>query len=82
MEIACRHKVVVRLDFSAGDFVMRGSHKADIYPTRLLGADLVTEIEGAILVGEERTEVQDLEFSIRHLCRFEDDMRKAGIEIP
>jgi uncharacterized membrane protein len=82
VETACRHKAVVRLDFRAGDFIMRGSHKADIYPGRLLGPDLVTGIEGAILVGEERTEVQDLEFSIRHLVEIAVRALSPGINDP
>lgn len=82
VEIACRHKAVVRLDFRAGHFVIRGSHKADIYPGRLLGPDLATEIEGAILVGEERTPVQDLEFSIRHLVEIAVRALSSGINDP
>lgn len=80
--IACRHKSVVRLGFRAGDFVMRGSHKVSIYPGRLLEPDLVAEIEGAILVGEERTEVQDLEFSIRHLVEIAVRALSSGINDP
>ncbi|WP_404400540.1 DUF2254 domain-containing protein [Pelagibacterium halotolerans] len=82
VEIACRHKAVIRLDFRAGHFVIRGSHKADIYPGRLLGPDLATEIEGAILVGEERTPVQDLEFSIRHLVEIAVRALSSGINDP
>lgn len=82
VEIACRHKAVIRLDFRAGHFVIRGSHKADIYPGRLLGPDLATEIEGAILVGEDRTAVQDLEFSIRHLVEIAVRALSSGINDP
>ncbi|WP_018948444.1 DUF2254 domain-containing protein [Thioalkalivibrio sp. ALMg11] len=82
VEIACRHKAVVRLDFRAGDFVMRGSHKASIYPGRLPEPGLVTEIAGAILIGEDRTEVQDLEFSIRHLVEIAVRALSSGINDP
>ena len=82
VDIACRHKAVVRLDFGAGHFVMRRSHKADIYPGRLLGPDLATEIEGAIVVGEERTPVQDLEFSMRHLVEIAVRALSSGINDP
>lgn len=82
VEIACRHKVVVRLDFRAGQFVIRGSQKADIYPGHLLKPDLATEIEAAILVGEERTPVQDLEFSIRHLVEIAVRALSSGINDP
>ncbi len=82
VEIACRHKAVVRLDFRAGHFVIRGSYKADIYPERPLGPDLATEIEGAILIGEERTPVQDLEFSIRHLVEIAVRALSTGINDP
>ena len=80
--IACRHDAVFRLDFRAGHFVMRRSHKADIYPEHLLGPDLATEIEGAILVGEERTPVQDLEFSMRHLVEIAVRALSSGINDP
>ena len=82
VEIACRRKAVVRLDFRAGHFVIRKSHKADIYPGRLLGPDLATEIEGAILVGDERTPVQDLEFSMRHLVEIAVRALSSGINDP
>ncbi|MBS9405542.1 DUF2254 domain-containing protein [Halomonas sp. TRM85114] len=82
VEIACRHKAIVRLDLRAGHFVIRGSHKADIYPASLLGPDLATEIEGAILVGEERTPVQDLEFSMRHLVEIAVRALSPGINDP
>lgn len=82
VEIACRHKAVVRLDFRAGHFVIRGSHKADIYPGSLLGPDLATEIETAILVGEERGSIQDLEFSIRQLVEIAVRALSSGINDP
>lgn len=82
VEIAGRHKAVVRLNFRAGHFVMRASHKADIYPGSLLGPDLAAEIEGAILVGVERTPVQDLEFSIRHLVEIAVRALSSGINDP
>lgn len=82
VEIACRHEAVVRLDFRAGHFVIRGSHKADIYPGHRLGPDLAAAIEGTILVGEERTPVQDLEFSIRHLVEIAVRALSSGINDP
>ncbi|CAM4080890.1 DUF2254 domain-containing protein [Vreelandella rituensis] len=82
VEIACRHKAVIRLDLRAGHFIFRGSHKADIYPGCLLGPDLATELEGAILIGEERTPVQDLEFSMRHLVEIAVRALSSGINDP
>lgn len=82
LETACRHNTVVRLDFRAGDFVIRGSHKVDVYPGHLIGPDLMTEIEDAILIGEDRTPVQDLEFSIRHLVEVAVRALSPGINDP
>lgn len=82
VDIACRHKAVVRMDFRAGDFVIHRTHKADIYPGRLLGPDLATELEGAILVGDERTPVQDLEFAMRHLVEIALRALSPGINDP
>ncbi|MCO8146941.1 DUF2254 domain-containing protein [Rhodovulum tesquicola] len=82
VEIACRHKVVIRLDFRAGDFVIKKSYKAEIYPGSLLNSELATELEGAILVGDERTPLQDLEFSMRQLVEIAVRALSAGINDP
>lgn len=82
VKIACRRGVVIRLDFRAGHFVIRGSHRADIYPGRLREPGLATEIESAILIGGERTPVQDLEFSIRHLVEIAVRALSPGINDP
>lgn len=82
VEIACRHKVVIRLDFRAGDFVIKKSYKAEIYPGSLLKSELETELEGAILVGDERTPLQDLEFSMRQLVEIAVRALSAGINDP
>ena len=46
VDIACRHKAVVRLDFRAGHFVIRKSHKVDIYPGHLELAPVSTGQSG------------------------------------
>lgn len=79
VEIACRHKLVIRLDFRAGDFVIKKSYKAEIYPGVLLNPDLAAELEGAILVGDERTPLQDLKFSMRQLVEIAVRALSAGI---
>ncbi len=81
-EIACRYNAVIRLNFRAGHFVICKSHKADVYPGHLLGPDLATEIESAIMVGDERTPVQDLEFSMRHMVEIAVRALSPGINDP
>ncbi|MGM0577641.1 MAG: DUF2254 domain-containing protein [Myxococcota bacterium] len=82
VELACRHEAVIRLYVRPGHFVIRDSHKADVYPGRLLGPELATEIEGAIRIGEERTPFQDVEFSMRHLVEIAVRALSSGINDP
>ena len=82
VHIACRHKAVIRLNFRAGHFVIRNSYRAEIYPGRLLGPDLAAELEGAILIGNERTPVQDVEFAMRHLVEIALRALSSGINDP
>ncbi len=82
VDIACRHKAVVRLDFRAGHFVIRNLHKVEIYPGRQAGPDVAAELQGAILVGAERTPIQDLEFAMRHLVEIALRALSPGINDP
>lgn len=82
VEIACRHKAVVRLDFRAGHFVIRNLYKVEIYPARQAGPDVAAELQGAILIGAERTPIQDLEFAMRHLVEIALRALSPGINDP
>lgn len=82
VDIACRHKAVVRLNFRAGHFVIRNLHKIEIYPGRQAGPDLAAELQGAILIGAERTPIQDLEFAMRHLVEIALRALSPGINDP
>lgn len=62
-----RHNVILRVQFRAGDFVVRGDRRVLVYPPVAQGEDVSREIGKAVVIGNERTPTQDLEFAIRHL---------------
>lgn len=64
-ELARRRDLVVRLEFRPGDYVTCGAVIATVAPA----ADeaVCAAIDGAFVLGEQRTSVQDLEFSITQL---------------
>ncbi|HEX2547624.1 MAG TPA: DUF2254 family protein, partial [Ramlibacter sp.] len=59
----------VTLQVMAGDFVAKGDRIGSLHAPagRLDVAGLAPRFAGAVLIGKERTPVQDLAFSIRHL---------------
>ena len=68
-EQAQQHQVFVTLDVMAGDFVAKGDRIGSFHVERDVpdAASLGEQLSASVLIGKERTPVQDLAFSIRHL---------------
>ncbi|UEM07250.1 DUF2254 domain-containing protein (plasmid) [Skermanella rosea] len=67
LELATRHRVLIRFDYRAGEFMCRGGWLAFVYPGDDLNGEIEKGVRENVLIGDRRTPEQDLEFSIRHL---------------
>lgn len=65
--ICSKHDVCVRMELRAGAFVTRGAWLAFVYPVEALTSELDSAIQDQILIGEQRTATQDIEFTLRHI---------------
>jgi uncharacterized membrane protein len=64
---AQQHDAYVSLSVMAGDFVAKGDRIGSFHGSGEAMCELGEQLAAAVLIGKERTPVQDLAFSIRHL---------------
>ncbi len=79
---AAQTDAVVALDIRAGQHAVPGRLAAHVSPKKAAQGDLCQAIQNAVLVGRQRTAVQDLEFSIRQLVEIALRALSPGINDP
>lgn len=79
---ACEADVVIRLDYRAGAFMCRHGWLAQVSPPDRLTPELETLIQKHVLIGDQRTPTQDLEFPIRHMVDIALRALSPGINDP
>jgi uncharacterized membrane protein len=67
MKIAKKHKLLLRLKYRPGKFVVKGSDLVMVWPEERVNRKLTPQINDAFILGKERTEQQDVEFPINQL---------------
>ena len=67
MKLACKHKLLLRLRYRPGKFVVQGSALVMVWPFEHVNHKLTDQINDAFILGKERTEQQDVEFPINQL---------------
>ena len=67
MQIAKSKDLILRLKRRTGKFVVQGTELAQVWPGQLVDQRLIGQINDAFLLGKQRTALQDVEFSIKHL---------------
>jgi uncharacterized membrane protein len=82
VKAACEAGCIVRLLIHAGDHVVAGLPVARVQPAGAGGDRLQRAIEDSILIGSERTPVQDIEFSIRQMVELGLRALSPGINDP
>ena len=80
--VAKEADVVVGLAFRSGDYVAHGGRTIGLWPAGRCDDRLTAAIQGAIVLGIQRTPVQDIEFSIRHLVEIAVRALSAGVNDP
>jgi uncharacterized membrane protein len=82
MDIACEYNLLVRFETRPGKFVIQGSNLVMVYPGEGVNAKLVKKINDGFILGQERTEQQDVEFPIDQLVEIALRAISPGINDP
>ncbi|KAM3100764.1 DUF2254 domain-containing protein [Phormidesmis sp. 146-12] len=82
MKIACQSDVLLCLKAKPGSYLIKGSPLALIYPQEHLSSKLAKQINKAFIVGQERTEKQDIAFPIEQLVEIASRALSPGINDP
>ncbi len=82
MELATEGNLLLQIQKYPGDFVVKGSPLAIAYPEKAVGKKLAEQINRAFVVGSQRTDQQDIEFSINQLVEIASRALSPGINDP
>ncbi|MDQ3388350.1 MAG: DUF2254 domain-containing protein [Gemmatimonadota bacterium] len=67
LETACEHDLVMELELRPGHFVVCGTPLVRVSPAPGVTGEVCKRLQGAFSLGRQRTQTQDVEFSIRQL---------------
>jgi uncharacterized membrane protein len=82
VQIACDSDLVIEFGARAGQHIIARSVVAWIVPHPAASDEIRSRIAGCVRIGRERTSVQDLEFSVRHLVEIAVRALSTGINDP
>ena len=82
MQIATEHNLLLRVEQRPGRFVVKGSQLMRVFPEEKLNKQLAAKIGDTFVLGIQRTEQQDLEFSIDQLVEIAARALSPGINDP
>ncbi|XHX78838.1 MAG: DUF2254 domain-containing protein [Stenomitos frigidus ULC029] len=82
MQLATENNILLRLQRRPGDFAIKGSPLVLAYPAEAGGRKLVKQINDAFVLGSQRTDQQDVEFSINQLVEIAVRALSPGINDP
>lgn len=82
LKLACKHNLLFQLEIRPGQFVAKGNVIVLVYPGRRVNQDLKDEINKVFLLGQERTEQQDIEFPLDQLVEIAVRALSPGINDP
>jgi uncharacterized membrane protein len=82
VETACRHDVVIRLDARPGKFVAEGATLGRVHPAGRAGDDVAASLQRHIVIGDQRTLLQDVEFGVAQLVEVALRALSPGVNDP
>lgn len=82
MQIATDKKLLLRVQQRPGRFVVKGSELVSVFPEEKVNKQLIAQINNAFGLGSQRTEQQDIEFSIDQLVEIAVRALSPGINDP
>lgn len=82
LKIACRQDLIFFLKARPGKFILEGDELLLVHPTERENRDLEKKLDEAFIFGKERTDRQDIEFSIEQLVEVSLRAMSPGINDP
>jgi len=82
MAIAEENDLVLRLNYRPGHFVVQGTALVLVWPKERVSPQLVDKVNSSFIIGPERTEAQDVEFSVHQLVEVAVRALSPGINDP
>lgn len=82
MQLATEHDCLVRVEARPGRFVTERDAVLTAYPSNRVADGVVDRLRGALVIGQDRTPEQDLEFSIRRIVEIAQRALSPGINDP
>ncbi len=82
MGVATEADLVLRIEARPGRFVYAGAALLSAWPAERLSEDVVARLRGALVIGNDRTPYQDLDFSIRRFVEIAQRALSPGINDP
>ena len=82
MEIATDKDLLIRINFRPGEFIVKGSDLVLTWPRQILDRALADQVNAGFILGAERTEAQDIGFSIDQLVEIGVRALSPGINDP
>ena len=82
MQIATDKNLLLRVQQRPGRFVVKGRELVRVFPEEKVNKQLITQINNAFVLGSQRTEQQDVEFSIDQLVEIAVRALSPGINDP
>jgi uncharacterized membrane protein len=82
VKAACEADAVVELDARSGHLLIAGIAAGRVWPAGAVSEKFTKKVEGGLIVGSERTPVQDLEFSIRQMVEIGVRALSPGVNDP
>jgi uncharacterized membrane protein len=82
MKLATEGNLLLQIQKRPGDFVVKGSSLAMVYPAEAVRKKLPEQINSAFVLGSQRTDQQDIRFSINQLVEIAARALSPGINDP
>lgn len=82
MQIAKSKNLILRLKYGPGKFIVQGSEIVAVWPNKAVDKNLAKQIHQLFILGRQRTEQQDIEFSIDQLVEIAVRAISPGVNDP
>lgn len=82
LQVAKSHDVIIKLLRRPGHFVIKGSELVKIFPSQSVNKSLIKQINQIFILGPQRTQQQDVEFTINQLVEIAVRALSPGINDP
>lgn len=82
LDIACRNDLLILVPHRPGDYIVEGITLVGARAKEAIDESLVRQLEGAVIVGSQRTPEQDAEFAVHQLVEVAVRALSPGINDP